>query len=279
MRLLGTLGKPGSDELHAFLEGTDVDETLTGEASTYTPVELALAALHLFVTANEVSQTCNREQRAKLRGCSTRLVALGLEQGVLVFNFASDNQERFRAAEAARKDLAARIPAAELHCAQARALLAKVTPEEVAAQLPVDTKYGVIDRLEILTDIARTLTSQASANVATRIRLYGIDAEFADGIDALAIELRAKEREASSGGVVEMPPEIRRAQATIWLLVQHFLDTFAAARLLDKTIASLPWTAKKPPDTKLKTPASGFRPAVRAPVATPLQLPIAGTRR
>ena len=287
VRLLSTLGRPGPDELDAFLEGVDGTQALAS-AAYLSPMDLANAALAVFVVAHEISQTCTREQRARLRGCSTRLVALALDQAVTLYTKATELLEKARACETAKRELAARLPDAELNCNHASALLGKISPEETSAclaALPSPCSPAV--KLEGLADVARDLLDSATATVVTRIRLYGLDHEFIDALDALAADLHTQERLARASA--DAPdPDFERAHVATWLLTQHFVDTFACARQLDKSIPNVPWTPRKPaaaPVSDARPPASvsGARLVVVSPAhgAAPgplLRIPFAPSR-
>ena len=282
-RLLSTLGRPGAEELDAMLEGVD-EEGAVSASSYMSPMELSTAAFAVFVAAHEISQTCSRDQRAKLRGCSTRLVALALDQSLSLYNGANVLQEKTRASEGAKRVLATRIPSAALQCAQAQALLSKVAADDVTAKLDaLESPCGPATKLDALAEVARALLTSTQANVATRTRLYGIDNDFATGLETLAQELRIQESLAED--VVHAAGQTSdRARAVTWVLVHHFVDTFASARLLDKTIPNVPWTPRKaaapPSEARPATPVSGTRLAVRTPGAPmlPLRLPIAQGR-
>ena len=276
-RLLSTLGRPDPDDLGALLEGVDVAEAL--DASSYmSALDLSNAACLVFVSAYEVTQTCHRDQRARLRGCSSRLVALALEQALALYRGSSERLERIRASEAAKRELAVRLPTAELQCAQAANLLAKVAHDEVRARLAdLHTPCSSADKLRVLADVARGLLEGAPPNIATRTRLYGIDPEFADGLDALATELREKSHLAA---IVVAAPDVALVNAHVatWSLAQHFVETFALAHQLDKAIGVLPWTPRRlAPTHDAHPPASVARPLrhVESPRVLPLRVPIA----
>jgi hypothetical protein len=278
-RLLSTLGRPGSEELDAMLESVD-EEAAIAASSYMSPMELATASFAVFVAAHEISQTCSRDQRAKLRGCSTRLVALALDQALLLYNGANLLQEKVRACQGAKRELASRIPSAAIQSAQAQTLLSKVATEEVAAKLgALDPACGAATKLEALAELARELVSSPLANVATRTRLYGIDSDFAAALEKLAGELRAQEILAEDVEQSSSSRASERARAATWVLAQHFVETFASARLLDKTIPNVPWTPRKAPappsEARPAMPVSGTRLAVRAAGAAPptLRLP------
>lgn len=114
-------------------------------------------------------------------------------------------------------------------------------------------------KLEVLADAARDLLESSAPTVATRIRLYGLDHEFVEGLDALAVELHNQEFLAqASAGAEDLAFE--RSRVATWLLTQHFVDTFACARQLDKSIPNVPWTPRKP----ALAPASEARPTLAA---------------
>jgi hypothetical protein len=281
-RLLSTLGRPGPDEVAALLEGVDVAEAL--EASSYmSPVELANAAFLVFVSAHELTQTCTREQRSRLHGCSTRLVALALDQSLALYRGATERLERTRASEVAKQELAARLPTAEMQGKHAGNLLAKVAHDEVTVRLAdLPTPCPVVDKLRVLADVARGLLDGAPANIATRMRLYGVDPEFVDGLDALVCELREK-ADLASIEIAEPNAALVNAHVATWTLAQHFVETFAVARQLDKTISALPWTPRRvvppPSEARPHMPMSGARPVhAEAPRGPALRVPIALVR-
>jgi hypothetical protein len=279
-RLLATLGRPGPEELDAVLEGVQGEEVLAA-ASHIGAMELALIAMGVYSTAHETTGSCTRDQRMKLRGCSLPLIALGLDQALALHNMTRELSERTRVQDVAKQGLAQRTADVEMQCGQARALLVKVAPSDVAksfAELP--PPGGPSQELESIATVARRLLQEAPAAVLVRARLYGVDREFIDGLAQLAEELRECEKAAHRAVFTdEQWATLRRAHVATWTLVNHFLDAFVLAHKLDKQIPPLPFTLQRPGSSDGRSQPESTRrlELLRRPVPSPLEIPRVGS--
>ncbi len=252
-RLLATLGRPDPEQIEALLDGVEYDRLL--ETASQVPVaELIAVAFSNQLAVNDFWQTATREQRAKVRGCSMQLLALAVDQTLMLHRCDNELAERTAAQEAARNKLPTLMTRAAMQCQQARDILLKVGAEGARPRLDqpdVSESARPVQALAILAELGASMIQGAPQRVAMRAMLYGLDKAFIDGLERLSTEVRICEQSANAGVLTESQRKVmNRALVATWLLTTHFSEAFAIGHKLDADIPALRGLEKVKPILK-----------------------------
>lgn len=265
--LVRTLGKPEPELLEALLDGVNVAE-LIEKTQGFPVADLLETAFAVHVQVYEFLQTCAREQRALLRTCSHQLIALAMDQACLLEAIQRRESDRSRDRQDARRQVEQLLGEGLVLYEQALELLKKVGGNdaldgtEFTALPATPGATPAASALLKLAKKAKALLEHPSPKVQLRNVLYGLDRPYVESLAKVAIELdRSSKAGLTCPPVASHQKELEQTRAVTWLMVNHFVSAFDAARRVDKSIPVIdvrklePGAAK--PAAAVTKPANG----------------------
>jgi len=271
MTLLSRRSRPPTaprlrDRLDAFVKAFRVPDGATIEALSegltaqacmdagrcYPPEQVIEDAFNVYVKASETLRRAGRPDSVAVRGCTTELLVLVIQQALDLAKHL-DQQGKQRVAQAAalaavQHKLRASFSKALSLREQARRLLATMAPDDsdhldevLRAASATDDKGSAAAAMFALAAIGRRLLAGGSAKMGLRARLVGLDEPYLTTLEALGYDLKQGQEELSRlTRAAHMPDDALYAEAGLTLhLMMYVIEAFAAAHEVDASVPLL----------------------------------------
>jgi hypothetical protein len=270
--------------LEALLE--DVSAARLHELKTASSAEeLVDRASKALIRADQTLREASHEQRSKLRGFSSEMLALAADQ---TFRLGHENEQFKRAVDEdarARAGLTDTLTRAGALVEQALFVLAKVCGNSDGTRRAVEAirpppQDGNGDQGAILAETLRRLARAGerviqggSIAVKNRAILYGLDGSYLESLTRMGSGLTELAGKVKGGGQVPAAQQaLDQVHGITAFLVQQIDEAFAAAHKLDPAVPQL-----VPADPSGARPMPGVRVAFASTEATPPEMRILGT--
>ncbi|MEI8255826.1 MAG: hypothetical protein WCJ30_09150 [Deltaproteobacteria bacterium] len=250
-RIVRTFRVAAGNTLDALVAGFPESEC-AALGRCFPPERIVDDAIDIYIKAFETIQRGGLEARSAVRGCSLDMIIL-VSQQVLRLATAIDrrtreNIERALSIEVAQKRLADQFALALPLREQARRLIASMVRDDpsfrqevLRAATGAATGGSASSALLDLGGLGRRVLTSDSDLVLQRARMFGLDAPYLDGLEALGRHLADGEAELdrltrSDDSVEE---SIRREAGLALHLMMQIVEAFTSAREIDKTVPPL----------------------------------------
>lgn len=246
-RIVRTQGLPVGLSLAALVEQVGEAER-RGRGRLLPPEKILEDAFQIYLKAWEALRRVGPEQRAKVRGCTTDLLVLVIDQALTVQHSIDEIAGRKRALEQRRGQDRALVAHAMTLRGQARLVIAGMDREDLAFQDEVIRAATAAEELgagarslELLAELARRKLADASRGMPARARLLGLDDSYVTVLEGLAAELRAAEAEVEALGrrMAEDEELVRREAGLTLYFLLLVVDAFDAGHQIERAIPKL----------------------------------------